>query len=170
MSIKWLGSILIIASCGFCGFSVAANYKREEYLLRQIIKSISYMRSELQFHLTALPDLCEQTGRIVDGTVGRIFNELSVELKTRVSPDVSSCMRSVVNADRCLPASTRNILCDMGKCLGRFDLDGQINGLDMVAKECEFALEKLYNHQDERIRGYRTIGFCAGVSLAILFV
>ena len=58
MSYKWIGAILIIVSCGVCGFSVAAGKRREERLLSQLMDVLQFMEADLQYRLTPLPELC----------------------------------------------------------------------------------------------------------------
>jgi hypothetical protein len=56
----------------------------------------------------------------------------------------------------------------LGETLGRFDLQGQLRGLEAVKKNAEFELEQLRSNQDVRLRNYRTFSICAGAALVIL--
>ena len=170
MSFKWIGAVLVIISCGGCGFSIAAAYKTEEKMYQTLIRTLQYMNCELQYKLTPLPELCGQAGREVNGTIGKIFLNLSRELQSQLSPDAASCMRKVLNGENDLPHTIRKILLETGSVLGRFDLTGQVQGLESMKVICENALEKLKSHRDERLRGYQTLGLCAGAALVIIFI
>ena len=63
MSYRWFGAALVIAGCGGFGFSIASGYKREEGILRQLLRVLNYMEWELQYRLTPLPELCRQAGK-----------------------------------------------------------------------------------------------------------
>ena len=170
MSSKWIGAFLVFLSCGGCGFSIAAAYRKEENIYKNLIWILSYMKAELQFHLTDLPDLCAVAAKETDGILQRIFLNLSDELKTWTYPDAAGCMQKVLINDSTVPPTAKKLLLELGKILGQFDLSGQIDGLDLIKKECANALEKLCENRDERIRGYRTLGLCAGAALVILFI
>ena len=58
----------------------------------------------------------------------------------------------------------------MGSSLGRFDLEGQLQGLESVRIYCREQLDELSKDRDVRLRSYQTLGLCAGAALAILFV
>ena len=58
----------------------------------------------------------------------------------------------------------------MGSSLGRFDLDGQLLGLEAVRVYCQEQLSEMSKDRDVRLRSYQTLGLCAGAALAILFV
>ena len=105
-----------------------------------------------------------------NNTIGHIFRELSREMDRQINPEVSSCMYAVLAGDRSLPESLREGLQLMGKSLGKFDLEGQLRGLESVKEYCHRWLEKLSANRDVRLRSYETLGLCAGAALAILLI
>lgn len=169
MTYKWIGAVLVIVGCGGVGFSIAAAHRREEKLLRQLIQVLQYMECELQYRLTPLPELCRQAGKEVNGILRDVFLNLARELDWQTSPDVCSCMAEAVKKSRDLPISLRRLLLQLGHTLGRFDLTGQLQGLQGIRVSCEDALKDLNKDRDNRLRSYQTLGLCAGAALAILF-
>ena len=170
MSFKWIGAILVITGCGGMGFAMAAAYKREEWMLRCLINALEYMTCELQFRMTPLPALCRQAGRECRGAVGKVLTDLAEELECQISPDADSCMYAALSRTENLPRETREALRMLGTSLGRFDLQGQLRGLELVRSHCRGILESLSRDRDKRVRSYQTLGVCAGAALAILFV
>jgi len=59
---------------------------------------------------------------------------------------------------------------ELGGNLGRFDIPGQLRGLENTRKECCDKLQMLTQNNDSRLRSYQTLGLCAGAALAILLV
>ena len=49
MTIKLVGAGMIIAACGTVGFSMAASHRREEAALRQLIRALEYMSSNVSY-------------------------------------------------------------------------------------------------------------------------
>lgn len=170
MHYKWIGAMLIILGCGGFGFSLAAVHVREERLLRQLIGILDYMECELQFHMTPLPDLCRQAGQDTHGRLQQIFLALSQELEQQISPDVSTCMAVAMGHASDIPRNTEENLRLLGSSLGRFDLDGQLMGLETVRANCRKDLNSLNTNRDARLRSYQTLGICAGAALAILLI
>lgn len=169
MSIKYLGAILVILGCGGFGFSIAAAHRREERTLRQLLDVLHFLYCELQFHLTPLPELCRQVQRQGKGEVGAVFGELADQLENQVLPEVSSCMHAAA-AKANLSTRLRELLNTMGQTLGRFDLDGQLKGLEALRLRCDQEMAALMENRDDRLRSYQTLGLCAGAALVILFV
>lgn len=162
--------MLIIIGCGGFGFTLAAAHKREENCLRKLIAALDYMECELQYHLTPLPDLCRKAGKECTGPVGEVLLSLSQELNGQISPDAACCMRSALAKKEYLPRYTEENLRLLGKSLGRFDLNGQLSGLESVRTNCRRDLECLSSNRENRLRSYQTLGLCAGAALAILLM
>lgn len=170
MSFKWIGAVMVIAGCGGVGFSMAAGYWHEERSLRTLMRALEYMSCELQFHLTPLPQLLRQTGTECGGIVGTLLRELARELDHQVTPDADSCMYAALSRVDNIPPKTMEAMRLLGSSLGRFDLAGQLQGLEQIRSRCSRELDRLTTDRDQRIRGYQTLGLCAGAALAILFV
>lgn len=167
---KWIGALLIIGGCGMFGVSLAAAHRREEKALVSLISALDYMQCELQYRLTPLPDLCRQAGEQNKTQIGHVLLMLARELECQLSPDVESCMEAVLQSDMNLPGRSRVAFENLGRSLGRFDLDGQVRGLESVRTFCRTELEKLGKDRDVRLRSYQTLGLCAGAALAILMI
>lgn len=170
MIFKWLGAVLVIAACGGCGISLAVRYRQLENLFRQIRHMVEIMRSELQYRLTPLPELCEFTAEHLTGIPQEIMKCFSRELYKRISPDAGSCMQAVLSSMPQLTGSSRRVFWELGQTLGKFDMEGQLTGLEYIKNLCDLEIETLYKKRDDRMRSYHTLGFCAGIAIAVLFV
>ena len=166
---KWIGAVLVIAGCGTVGFSMAWAHKREERLLRNLKGAMDFMAWELQYRLTPLPELCRMVSAEQKNPVGQTFLRLSRELERQILPDVSYCMNNTL-LEGDLPKRLTEGFRLLGQNLGRFDLQGQLNGMEIVRNYCDRELESLGKNREERLRSYQTLGLCAGAALAILFV
>lgn len=161
---------MVVLGCGGFGFSLAGAHKKEENALRQLLSALDYMECELQFRLTPLPELCHLAGQEAKGAVRDVMLTLSRELDEQSAPDVGSCMNAAVDSSGTLPPRIKEILLQMGRSLGRFDLEGQLKGLEAARGACRRELDALTHNRDNRLRSYQTLGLCAGAALAILLI
>ncbi len=167
---KWIGAVLVIAVCGWFGFACAAAHRAEEKSLRQLISILDYIECELQYHLTALPELCRQASSEGSGVIHRLFSTLAKELEDQVAPDVSSCMNAAIARTKDIPSLSKAALISLGQSMGKFDLAGQLNGLEAVRGHCRSELDGLMRNREPRLRSYQTLGVCTGAALVILFI
>lgn len=168
--LKWFGAMLIVFGCGSAGFTLSATHRKEEKTLRQLISALDYMQCELQYRCTALPDLCRLTAAQCTGALRSLFVTMACELEDQISPDVFCCMNTALTKVSTLPNHTREALRALGRTLGRFDLDGQLMGLENARHNCRSTLDKLSENREIRLRSYQTLSLCAGAALAILFL
>ena len=95
---------------------------------------------------------------------------LAEELEAQISPDAQRCMAAVLDTLADADETLYGILSSLGMSLGRFDMPGQLQGLENSRNACREKLELLKQNKDRRLRSYQTLGLCAGAAIAILFV
>lgn len=170
MTIKILGAILVFTACGGMGLSLASAHRQKERQLQQLISAARFMACELQYRQTPLPQLMQLCSDETSGHLSRVFSDLAWELERQLAPDAACCMAAVVEKMPKIPAVVREKLLLLGRTLGRFDLSGQLSGLEAVAQLCQRDLDGLLLNRDARLRSYMTLGLCAGVALVIIFI
>ena len=170
MNIRLIGAILIFVGCGGFGFSMAVHYRKQERYLQQLVQVLDYFSCELQYRLTPLPEICRSASTIVDGIIGRVFLDLAARLESQAAPDASGCMDLVLAENKELPRKVAEILSNLGKSLGHFDLNGQLTQIKGIRTDCQILLDAFRASSDIRIRNFQTLGLCAGAALAILLI
>ncbi len=170
MSNKWIGALMIVLGCSGFGFLIADSTIREEKHLRELHEAVSFMLSELQYRLTPLPELIARAAENTSGPLWQVFSALDRELVGQVAPNAEACMQSALAQTPAVPALTGDMLVQLGRSLGRFDLNGQVAELTFVKEACKENLSKLSQDRTQRLRSYRTLGICAGIALAILLI
>lgn len=170
MTLKLFGAAIILVCCGYLGFRIAKEYRKEISMMRSLSKCIQHMINELQYQLTPLPLLCVHTAGQATGIIHKVFLQLAKELDSQISPDVQRCMDAVLGKCSEIPKFACVVLKMLGQGLGKYDLSGQILALESVNKECNRILEDITQNQTVRLRNYQTLGLCAGAALVILFI
>ena len=167
--IRLVGALLLVSGCGSFGFAMGLHYRREIKMLRQLLAALQEMEWELKYRLTPLPDLCATGAAAAEGKLGELFRKLRSELETGEFSEISGCMNGLVQTMDIAPRC-RTCLRELGNSLGRYDLEGQLQGIRSVKHRCRGFLEELESHRSERMRSYQTLWLCAGGALAILLV
>lgn len=170
MNIKIIGAIFVILGCGGFGWKLSAMHKREVRILREFISLLDFMECELQYRLTPLPDLFRQAAQESKSILSTVFLSVTRELEDQVLPNAECCVNAVLAKTKNLPDTLKNAFTSLGSSLGRFDIEGQLKGLETVRQECRRTLGALTQNESVRLRSYQTLGLCAGAALAILFI
>jgi len=170
MIIKVIGAIMVIVGCGSVGFLIAAAHRTEVKTAQQLIWALEFLSCELKCRLIPLPELCRKTAAASTGTIKIVFNGLAHEMEKQISPNTEKCMQSVLENNQQIPSITRNGLELLGRSIGKFDVDGQLEGIETVCIEVKRNLQSFTKNQEVKLRSYQTLGLCAGAAIAILFL
>ncbi len=167
--VKIIGACCIFAGCGGFGFAMAAASRREEAELRRLLAALEFMSCELSYRMTPLSALCRAAAEGSGGMVRTFLTDLARELDKQTAPDVQVCVYDVLA--RLQPSGClRRQMQELGATLGRFDLPGQLRGLEGAIRSTEEALRAIRDGAADRRRSYQTLGLCAGAAMAILFL
>ena len=170
MQLKVFGIVLIIAgSCSF-GNMLCRRYTEEIKTLGQLLSVLEYMKCELSYKMTPLSQLCKVASGEATGELNQFLSELVLELDSQIQPDASHCVEAALLRCGRLPRISRDCLQELGSTLGRFDLTGQLTGIDSVHDRARRSLDALEKDKQMRIRSCRTLCLCAGAALAILLI
>ena len=165
--IRLIGACCIVTGCGGFGFTMAAANRREEAELVRLITALEYMSCELSYRMTPLAALCRAAAN--GGLVGRFLTDLASELERGTAPDVQVCVRRVLERLQ-PPKLLRRHLSELGVTLGRFDLPGQLRGLEGAIRSAGDDLRRFREGSEGRRRSWQTLALCAGAGIAILLV
>lgn len=167
--IRIVGAALLMAGCGGFGFTLASARRREITMLRKLINALQEMEWELKYRMPVLAGLCRIAADASGGVLRDIFLELADKLIKREVYDISACMNTIVVRKE-LPRSIRRNLRQLGTSLGRYDLEGQLQGLESIRRQCRKDLKKLEENSEQNLRNYQTLALCAGTALAIILI
>jgi stage III sporulation protein AB len=170
MPLKLVGAIVVIVCCGGFGILLARNHRREVALLHELLRALDLMASELEYRLTPLPDLCRACAEDLSPQLRHVFCRIAQQLDLQKVTDVAGAVEEIFSEDKQLPDAVTKQLRLLGQSLGRYDLNGQLRGLRYCSSACQQQLDELERNQQQRLRSYQTLGFCAGAVLAILLV
>lgn len=168
--IQIIGAVLVILGCGAIGYIMASNLTLEITTVQNLISILEHWKHSINYHQTALPELCRMTQETESSILGKFFGALHEQLSSLRQFDALQCTELAFSSCPDLPASSKTLLQKLSKCLGKFDINGQIQEIDSVLSEANSILLSLQSNLDSRKKCYRTLGICAGIALAILII
>ena len=139
-------------------------------MLKQLDGILDFLCCELRDRMPPLSDLFRNAAGKADGPLKQVLLRFSRELEAQAFPDASRCMEAALAKGPELPERCRNLLRNLGTSLGRFHLDGQIQAVESCQQECRILRKDMESRRDSYVRGFQTLGLCAGAALAILFL
>lgn len=170
MVARIIGAILVVSSCFGLGISVGCKMLKEIRVLDQWIKILNRMQVELRYSLRSLPDLFRFLSHEEKGELAELFLRIAIEMENQIRPDVARCIDAVLMSAGGIPESVIESIGLLGVELGKYDLDGQLLGINNIRERVIEKRNLLNQDKAKRIRGYQTLGVCTGAALVILFI
>lgn len=170
MTLRLLGAFFIIAGCAVCGVVASNNQKKGISCVEEFISALDMFACELEYHRTPLPELCRSIVADRTGELGRFFALLAEEMDSQIKPNVTACVTATLNRDTDLPREAQHLLRQLGDCLGKFDVEGEILGLQALRANAQQRLESMRTARREKGKTNQTLWICAGVAAAVLMM
>lgn len=170
MSIKIAGAILILISSAAIGFIISAYRRYEIHLLKDLLFSINYIKCELSYKCTALPDLFTNAANITGGTISKLLSDIALGLERKIASDSEKVVLTILKDYPDIPESIKYTIIDFSKTLGNFGLEGQLEELSVLQSHCAQLLDRKAKDREKYVRCYETLGICCGAALVILLI
>lgn len=170
MWLRLIGACAITVSSAGFGLRAAWEYRLRLRLLRDFISCLEEMQQQLRQNLLPLPQLVCIASELGQGTIYRIMAGFYTALIDPEAEDIPGCMRKALSSFRDLHPDIRRLLVQLGRCLGKFDLTGQLKGMEDVKTAAQKQLLTMEHEQNRNVRCYRTLGIFGGMALAVLLL
>ena len=167
-----MGAVLVIAACGGFGVSLSAGHRRQERLLRQLLRALHTMRWEQQYRLTPLPELFAALGEGTEPVTAAFFRGCAAMMEAdRALPPQLVLGRAMEQTTSLQwSARTRETVRNLAFSLGKFDLGGQVRAIELAQERLRAELAEVQAGSRARCRSYETIGICAWLALAVILL
>lgn len=169
---KLIGVLFVVLSAGSVGVQITLAMGRRCQLIRQLMSIVQLLKNEIAFCGTPLPQAFALAAASASGGLAQVFSTAAKEM------DKFRWLRPQSALERALEAHSflregdpiRSVLLELGAKLGKYDMENQLQGLELALVQLEE--ERQAAEQERRLRGrtYETLGVCAGLAIAILFL
>ena len=169
---KLIGVMFVVISTASVGLHLSNAIRRRCDLLGQLILALRLLKNELSSHGTPIPEAFWFLAAATKGSAADYFSEAARQMhrKRCMMPEKALSLAEDKLRELSEDDPVRTVLRDFALCIGRFDLESQLNGIDNASARLE-EIRKLSEQEKKlRCRTYRALGLCAGLALAILLV
>ena len=166
------GIVLVVLSAGSVGFRIALALKKRCRLLRQLIAALQLMKNEIAVCATPLPQAFALMAVAVDGPLEQLFSAVAREMDRNRFLTPLMAVRQALQEIPELPEgdAAQQTLLELAARLGRYDIESQLQGIDLALLRLTEELHKAEQERGTRSKTYQTLGICTGLAVAILLM
>lgn len=169
MIIKFLILLLVFASSLSIGFLIAKKYENRVKELKDMKNALNMFETKIKFTYASVPEIFEEIAKqFGEEIVGQIFRTASILMKDKSAGEAWNEGIDTVNSNMTL--EDKSTLKNLGKLLGKTDLEGQISEIRLVTDllDTQIELAEIDRRKNEKM--YKTLGGIIGLTLVIILV
>lgn len=169
--LKFIILLSILLSSSYIGILLAKKYENRVRELRQIKSSLNMFSTKIQLTYETIPEIFEELSKkenINCKNVKNIFRNAYEKMQTM--PAGQAWIESLDKINTNLNKEDIEVLKGLSNLLGKVDVQGQINEIEVVENFINMQIEKAEEENRKNKKMYKTLGITVGLAMVIVFI
>lgn len=166
--IKGIILFSIFAVCTIIGLVFSKSYRDRVEDLKEVKQILNLLKTKIEYTYEPLPKIFSDLGVEFDDEVGKIFKIAAFEMNEQ---DAGTAWKSAIESSKTnMKAEDLKILESLDKLLGKTDIEGQLNQIELIQNFIDCQIEKAENEQRKNEKLYKSLGAIVGLTIAIILI
>lgn len=166
--IKYVILTLVFISSFTIGNLIAKKYKCRVLELKEMKNALNIFETKIKFTYGAIPEIFDDISKQIDGVVGEIFKKATDNMKLVSAGD--AWIDSIDTISMSMNQDDKIILKNLGKLLGKTDIEGQISEIRLVSDFLNTQIDLAECEQKKNEKMYKTLGGIVGITIVIILI
>ena len=160
--------LLIFLASLQIGKLISKKYFSRVSELKDMKNALNMFLTKIRFTYESVPESFREIGNSVDGNVGKIFRVSSELMKEK--PAGEAWEETVDKIETNLKDEDKSILKNLGRLLGKTDLEGQVSEIKLVQEFLNTQIDVAEKERQKNEKLFRTLGGVVGLAIVIILV
>ena len=158
----------IFLSCSLIGILISKKYVNRVNELRDFKNALNIFKTKIKYTYEPLPEIFAEISESIDSNISSVFKIASDKMNACAAGEAWELALKMdeLNIDE----EDRNILRKLGKLLGKTDMQGQVNQIEMTSEFLDKQIRKAENQKDKSEKMYRILGMIIGMAIVIMLI
>lgn len=171
--IKIFGCLMIFGGCTTLGFRYSKTLSTRVFELKELEKAVMILENEITYTYTELPDAFLKVSNELESPLSMVFKKAHENL---ISTEFNDIHDSLINAleeeeDKLsLDKKDKNIIIQLSKSLGQWDIEAHKNLLKLCRKNIEEQIQVGTRKEMREGKMFKTLGISLGAIICILLL
>lgn len=163
---KYINLICILLICAYLGKYKSQSYENRVFELNRFQNALIMFKSKIEFTYEPLKNIFEDISKSIYENDENIFSN-ALEDETNIT---LSWNRAVNNTQNSFNKEDREHIKMLGKMLGKTDVKGQVNEIDLCISLINMQLNKAELEKEKNCKLFKTIGIVLGLGICIVLI
>ena len=168
IAIKYIILLIILLSTSYIGILLSNKYQNRVKELKDMKSALTIFSTKIKFTYEPIPEIFNQISKQIRSNIGEIFKIASENMKSINATD--SWNMALEKSSNSLNKEDIEVLKNLGNLLGRVDLEGQVNEIELVNTFLNTQIEKAEEENKKSSKMYKTLGITVGLAMVIVLI
>lgn len=160
--------ILIFLCCLYIGILISKKYSNREKELIEVQNSLNMLEAKIKFTYEPLQDIFSEISKTLNNNIGAIFEKAQKHINTLGAGQAWN--KAIDESNTNLIEEDKTMLKNLGRLIGKTDIDGQISEIELLKGLVENQTEKAKKEREKNEKMYKTLGGIIGMAIVIIIM
>ena len=158
----------IFLSSSLIGILISKKYINRVNELKEFKNALNIFKTKIRYTYAPIPEIFMEISECINPSIGGVFSMAASKMNLLAAGDAWGLALkmeelSISNEDKL-------VLNNLSKLLGKTDLQGQINQIEMTEDYLDEQIRKAEKEKDKNERLYRILGMILGLAIVIILM
>lgn len=168
LGIKIIIYSFIFLSCSLIGILLSKKYVNRVKELKEFKNALNIFKTKIRYTYEPLPEIFREISENVDSNIGTVFSQAVGNMNILSAGEAWNLALKVDTLN--IDDEDRNVLKNLSKLLGKTDLEGQLNQIEMTSDFLDEQIRKAEIKKNKNEKMYKTLGMIMGIAIVIILI
>ncbi len=168
LAIKIVIYSFIFLTCSVIGILISKKYSNRVQELKEFKSALNIFKTKIRYTYDPIPEIFLDIAKNLNSNISNVFSIAANKMDILAAGEAWNLaikyeMLNINDEDRM-------VLRNLSKLLGKTDLEGQINQIDITENYLEEQIRKAETQREKSEKMYRTLGMIIGLTIVIVLV
>lgn len=168
LGIKIVIYSFIFLSSSLIGILISKKYSNRVSELKEFKNALNIFKTKIRYTYEPLPQIFTEISENVNSNISPVFKNAAEKMKFCAAGEAWNLALTIEELN--IDDEDRNALKNLSKLLGKTDLDGQLNQIEMTTNFLDKQIKEAETQKEKSEKMYRTLGMIIGIGIVIILV
>lgn len=166
LEIKIVIYTFIFLSCSLIGILISKKYANRVNELKEFKNALNIFKTKIRYTYEPIPDIFMQISENINSNIRNVFSQAANKMNVLAAGEAWNIALKMEELS--INQEDRNALENLSKLLGKTDLQGQLNQIEMTEDFLNEQIRKAEQEKNKNEKMYRTLGAIIGMVIVII--
>lgn len=166
--LKYIILILLLLTNSYIGVLIASKYQNRVRELKELKTSLAIFATKIKLTYEPIPKIFEELGNLKKNNISNVFKKAFQKMAELPAGEAWTEALKIENTN--LTKEDIEVLNKLGNLLGKIDIEGQINEIELVNHFLDKQIEIAEEESRKNGKMYKTLGITVGLAIVIVLV